>query len=354
MTSVLVRNMFPGPTTQPEPSRGYCSFARSVSHHGEQQHQYGTPPRPVMEPPRPLEPRPTHQLHASLSEASGSHRRSEIYPATSNATLDYRTHTQNLPGLRDILTSGSPVVTQSPYSAWSQTSAAPTSYHSSEGYYSSSQSGLHPPLALQPSLDPNTQYASQSCRRIELPILETHPVGRNPPQSLPVSPYVGYPEHGRDYIESRYERPRQASTSSYLPNGVPSPYTPVSTEEGQYRLSAQGYDITTNLQTSPQAPLPQGPLAGAENQKKYLGVKEFPGEGTYHVYEGGHRIPTQVDGESVNPAWGLTKANKPRKRLALACLDCREKKIKCEPGVGSCLQCEKAKRPCRRYVKLIF
>jgi len=44
----------------------------------------------------------------------------------------------------------------------------------------------------------------------------------------------------------------------------------------------------------------------------------------------------------------LTKANKPRKRLAMACLDCREKKIKCEPGPNSCLQCEKAKRPCRK------
>lgn len=34
----------------------------------------------------------------------------------------------------------------------------------------------------------------------------------------------------------------------------------------------------------------------------------------------------------------------------MACLDCREKKIKCEPGASSCLQCEKAKRPCRKYV----
>ncbi|KAF2208428.1 hypothetical protein CERZMDRAFT_5357, partial [Cercospora zeae-maydis SCOH1-5] len=76
----------------------------------------------------------------------------------------------------------------------------------------------------------------------------------------------------------------------------------------------------------------------------------LPGEGTFHLYEGGLRIPTHVDGEQVNPAWGLTKANKPRKRLAMACLDCREKKIKCEPGAASCLQCEKAKRPCRNPV----
>jgi hypothetical protein len=87
---------------------------------------------------------------------------------------------------------------------------------------------------------------------------------------------------------------------------------------------------------------------GPESSKKYIGIREIPGEGTFHLYEGGFRIPTHVDGETVNPAWGLTKANKPRKRLAMACLDCREKKIKCEPGAVSCLQCEKAKRTCRK------
>lgn len=28
--------------------------------------------------------------------------------------------------------------------------------------------------------------------------------------------------------------------------------------------------------------------------------------------------------------------------------NCREKKIKCEPGETSCVQCEKAKRECHR------
>jgi hypothetical protein len=93
--------------------------------------------------------------------------------------------------------------------------------------------------------------------------------------------------------------------------------------------------------------------SGADPQsgKKFLYTRDIPGEGRFHIYEGGHRIPAVVDGEQVNPVWGLTKANKPRKRLALACLDCREKKIKCEPGVNSCLQCEKARRPCRRWIR---
>ena len=77
-------------------------------------------------------------------------------------------------------------------------------------------------------------------------------------------------------------------------------------------------------------------------------MEDVSGEGSYHVYGGGYRIPAQVDGEQVNPALGLTKARKPRKRLNLACLHCKEKKIKCEPRVSSCSRCEKAKRPCRR------
>lgn len=81
----------------------------------------------------------------------------------------------------------------------------------------------------------------------------------------------------------------------------------------------------------------------------YLGIRQFP-EGPFHVYEGDHRIPTHVDGESVNPAWGLTKSDKARKRLAVACLECRLRKTKCEPTMKGCLQCEKAQRLCRRYV----
>jgi hypothetical protein len=131
--------------------------------------------------------------------------------------------------------------------------------------------------------------------------------------------------------------------TSYFTNAAHSPYAS-SNDEARYGRGASSID------GSGMTPIP--PL-GNEPQRKYLGIKDVAGEGQFHMYEGGFRIPTQVDGEVVNPAWGLTKANKPRKRLALACLDCREKKIKCEPGASSCLQCEKAKRPCRRCVPLL-
>ena len=117
------------------------------------------------------------------------------------------------------------------------------------------------------------------------------------------------------------------------------------TTDGPYKNSVSLYDYGQAGLVPPSTP------TGPEASKKYLGVKDFAGEGAFHLYEGRYRIPTHVDGEQVNPQWGLTKANKPRKRLALACLDCRMKKIKCEPGASSCLQCERAKRICRMSEK---
>lgn len=52
---------------------------------------------------------------------------------------------------------------------------------------------------------------------------------------------------------------------------------------------------------------------------------------------------------ATNPDWGTTKAGKPRKRLAQACLNCRYKKIRCHPNVNSmkCTQCERSDTDCR-------
>ncbi|KAF2021397.1 hypothetical protein BU24DRAFT_430092 [Aaosphaeria arxii CBS 175.79] len=78
-----------------------------------------------------------------------------------------------------------------------------------------------------------------------------------------------------------------------------------------------------------------------------VGQREVPGEGRCYIYEDGSYCRAVIDGEPVNPSWGITKAGKPRKRLAQACLTCREKKIKCEPGYPKCHQCAKSQRACR-------
>ncbi|KAF2230222.1 hypothetical protein EV356DRAFT_454307 [Viridothelium virens] len=79
-----------------------------------------------------------------------------------------------------------------------------------------------------------------------------------------------------------------------------------------------------------------------------IGKREIEGEGSCWIFADGTYCRTVVDGEPVNPSWGVTKAGKARKRLAQACLTCREKKIKCEPGFPKCTQCEKTRKVCRR------
>lgn len=65
------------------------------------------------------------------------------------------------------------------------------------------------------------------------------------------------------------------------------------------------------------------------------------------MYDDGTHVKKVIDGEAVNAQWGVTKAGKPRKRLAIACLTCREKKIKCDPDEPKCVQCDKSGRECR-------
>lgn len=290
---------------------------------------------PPIELPQPLEPRSGHHFRGPpFQDATPRHVESS----------GYRPSGQTLPGLRDIiLAPTSHSSPQPPQSAWSQPPVPRYEQRNSDPS-GSHPNGPNPPQSVHSSSESCGSYPPQHDRRLDLPILDTQPVARQYIPGPPVPPYASHHGDGREPIDSRYERPRQTSASSYMTAGAPSPYTPLTGEQVAHRNSTASYDRSGNPPFTP---------TGPEASKKYLGIKDFAGEGTFHIYDGGYRIPTSVDGETVNPQWGLTKANKPRKRLALACLDCREKKIKCEPGASSCLQCEKAKRPCRRYV-LVF
>lgn len=80
---------------------------------------------------------------------------------------------------------------------------------------------------------------------------------------------------------------------------------------------------------------------------RFVCAAEVPGEGMCYFYDDGSHCKTVIDGEPVNAHWGVTKAGKPRKRLAIACVTCREKKIKCDPDYPRCVQCEKFGRVCK-------
>ncbi|KAG6032735.1 hypothetical protein E4U41_007151 [Claviceps citrina] len=86
---------------------------------------------------------------------------------------------------------------------------------------------------------------------------------------------------------------------------------------------------------------------GSHFLPRFVRATEVPGEGMCYFYDDGSHCKTVIDGEAVNAHWGVTKAGKPRKRLAIACITCREKKIKCDPDYPRCVQCEKFGRVCK-------
>ena len=338
MRSTFADAMYSG-STQPASPGGYPSYDYRSSYHGNisRSYSYGRPPH--IDPPRPLEPRPT--LQSSLSEASGSSRHHNV--SHGPLSPENRPQGQNLPALRDILSPGPRPPSHSSYSApWNRDGDASSNHSRADSRYP--PSGLHPPMAYPPA-ELGTKFQPPQTSAFELPILQTSPVTNNPTQPQGVPTYPGYHEPRHEYREFRTDKPSSEHRGPYSRNDMSHQFSVATPDESHYRNQFGTHDQASGPPYTP---------TGSDNRGSYIGVQEVPGEGAYYVYEGGQRIPTHVDGEQVNPAWGLTKANKPRKRLALACLDCREKKIKCEPGVSSCLQCEKAKRVCRRYVRTVM
>ncbi|OKL64453.1 hypothetical protein UA08_00447 [Talaromyces atroroseus] len=84
----------------------------------------------------------------------------------------------------------------------------------------------------------------------------------------------------------------------------------------------------------------QGPAV----TKQVVDERYLPGKGICYIYADNSYCPKSIDGQQVNPNWGLTKAGKARKRLAQACIQCREKKVKCQPNLPKCDQCQKSGR----------
>ena len=132
----------------------------------------------------------------------------------------------------------------------------------------------------------------------------------------------------------------------------------------EYQLHRPGHARTSLPSTPTGAILPEitvskdglGPKiwTGTHFLPRFVRAAEVPGEGMCYFYDDGSHCKTVIDGEVVNAHWGVTKAGKPRKRLAIACVTCREKKIKCDPDYPRCVQCEKFGRVCKfknAYVK---
>lgn len=140
----------------------------------------------------------------------------------------------------------------------------------------------------------------------------------------------GHSNSSRDYHSdprARQQPPTQQQEVSYSRQQLPSPTT--------------GETIPTKDGLGPKI------WTGTHFLPRFVRAAEVPGEGMCYFYDDGSHCKTTIDGEVVNAHWGVTKAGKPRKRLAIACITCREKKIKCDPDYPRCVQCEKFGRVCK-------
>ncbi|KAI1404565.1 hypothetical protein F4819DRAFT_483520 [Hypoxylon fuscum] len=183
-----------------------------------------------------------------------------------------------------------------------------------------------------------------------VPRTEPTPSGRWPP--------VSHPDSRREYVfESQPPSPPFRS----VPERIPLPPlsqrftfepSPVFKRETQMRLEAPNRSPPLASSVTPEgAPVKDGLgpkiWTGTHFLPRFVKQAEVPGEGMCYFYDDGTHCKTVIDGEPVNAHWGVTKAGKPRKRLAIACLTCREKKIKCDPDYPRCVQCDKFGRVCK-------
>ena len=169
------------------------------------------------------------------------------------------------------------------------------------------------------------------------------------------------PVSGQDRVPGRSEPLTQQPYTPSLPPlsqvAMTSPREMIHHSSRSDPLSATMHNrqLPLHAATVQHEAVPSGELSSPESGRSQgntvlphvVDEKYIDGEGFCFVYADGSHVPKSIDGIPVNANWGVTKAGKPRKRLAQACLTCREKKIKCQPNLPKCDQCQKSGRECR-------
>jgi len=193
----------------------------------------------------------------------------------------------------------------------------------------------------------DSRYSPKDSPRTQLPLSRN---GWSPRTEPPYGDY--FPPVSRDNSLSFRQQPDQ---NRALP---PHSQTPESRTVSNYIETSNRVSSTAQFGSDPvsiatsesvNAKDGLGPKiwTGAQFLPRFIRQAEVPGEGLCYFYDDGTHCKTHIDGEPVNAHWGVTKAGKPRKRLAIACITCREKKIKCDPDYPRCTQCEKFGRVCK-------
>lgn len=207
---------------------------------------------------------------------------------------------------------------------------------------------------------------------ISLPSFETFCANLGQPEPAPPTsarlPTTSPAEYSRNPV---HESPR------YPPSYGQVPYSPRHAEHHQQNQSARPPEPPRTPQypqppwnyphqshaTLPIQPSQSGysePFSPArhnqdvqQHTKVVIQERVVDGKGLCYVYSDGTICPKLINGDTVNPKWGTTKAGKPRKRLGQACNTCREKKIRCDPQLPKCAQCQKFGRECKFETRFV-
>ncbi|KAI0876993.1 hypothetical protein GGS24DRAFT_177129 [Hypoxylon argillaceum] len=300
---------------------------------------------------RELQSEPTRQQLPSLSSlfAAHQHVRPVHSPLSDRPSPLYRTQS---PADRPASASNNP---ERPYS-------------SSSSYFPNISPTLNQPRPVyEPRLAVERPFLPSVAQSFPGPLSppireydQTHHAPRNDAVASGKWTHPSYSETRR----SEYVYSARPSTPNFRPTGdhrVPLPSLGQSLGyEASQPLKIDGRGQSGRLSRSPTSPSSAnsdgllvkdglGPKiwTGTHFLPRFVRRAEVPGEGLCYFYDDGTHCKTVIDGEPVNAHWGVTKAGKPRKRLAIACLTCREKKIKCDPDYPRCVQCEKFGRICK-------
>ncbi|KAL1970749.1 hypothetical protein VTN77DRAFT_2583 [Rasamsonia byssochlamydoides] len=244
-----------------------------------------------------------------------------IHPAMGGYSRD-RNSTEKLPSVTQLLSPAPPAnLPPSPYSQYR--GSTPLSTTSSDLHDSLAQSSPHhhaEPSMIHHSNGPYGQFHSQQAGK--LPSISQFGIDSAPvPWHDTRSPKDLDAPAARGHLPSCDVLRRSPEKS---PRESPPAHTK-GTKDGSLRAGSQRPAILPHV----------------------VDERYIEGEGLCYIYADGSYCPKTIDGEPVNANWGVTKAGKPRKRLAQACVTCREKKIKCQPNLPKCDQCQKSGRECR-------
>ncbi|KAI1810069.1 hypothetical protein GGS20DRAFT_227778 [Poronia punctata] len=325
---------------------------------------------PISPPMSTHEPSRLSELAAGQSRSSGQRRREPhgepIYQKLPPLSSLFAANQHVRPLHSPLSDRPSPLIgAQSPLDRPASASTNPERpYSSSSSYFPSVSPTLNPPRpAIEPRLPNERRYLPSVSQSFPGPLSppireydQAHPVARTDSSSNGQRAQASFQETRRP----EYPYHRQPATPSFgqgmsLPSlGESLGYQPTQRPkmDGHAQSGQSGGSPTSTGRASSEGiPVKDGLgpkiWTGTHFLPRFVRRAEVPGEGLCYFYDDGTHCKTVIDGEPVNAHWGVTKAGKPRKRLAIACLTCREKKIKCDPDFPRCVQCEKFGRVCK-------